>query len=200
MINLTIMSEQTCKGCGLGVQPGYPKCPRCHMPLPRAQTSTSAELSGGTAVDSESSSRSLWIGGGAVAMVVVGILVFSKGDEEATQEEPTEEPVAALVTPTAVPTDTLPVGIDTTVTGSDLATKRLAALQALETQLNGHRLWATVTMDDGSDSVVSVVSGACEEKAMKPTIVEQAAGLQELGISSVLCRAKHGALVFEQSL
>ncbi|MBL4633114.1 MAG: hypothetical protein JKY56_04535, partial [Kofleriaceae bacterium] len=80
---MSLAKEQTCKGCGLSVQLGYPQCPRCKMPLtvtraPLASVTDNTPGQGGTALQSESSPKWLWIAG-AVLIAGIAILVISKG-------------------------------------------------------------------------------------------------------------------------
>jgi hypothetical protein len=202
---VTLSQEQQCKGCGLMVQSGYPRCPRCKMPQAKKGGRAATQLQGGTAVDS-SGNRVTLIAAGALLAVVVMILVAKGGGDsekpvpEAIDEAPATESVVRPATQTTPRPADGEVGFTGVVRETNPAEVRQEALNRLTESLGQKRLWATVSADRGNDSLLIVVSANCKEPGMKPAIGAAAAGLREVGFQSLRCVEKHGALVFEQGL
>lgn len=208
---ITVMSlprEQMCKGCSLVVQPGYPKCPRCKMPLPSVETplataTKSSQVKGGTAIESETSSAVLLIVGGiALAGLIAAVLIIASDSSG-------EKPSDSVAVETAVASENRmqanvrpesPVGISLELEEPGNDEQRRRVLAQLDRDLSDARLWSTVGIVDGEEAVVSVVSSTCEQEDMRPTLLASSESLQKVGFTTVRCLAKHGAQVFELGL
>ena len=186
------------------VQPGYPRCPRCTMPLPENRKRTEA-IAGATTVGQDSQNY-LWIGLGALVLLAVGIGYASigGGNAKATVAEPSAEarslgtaPRAAAAN-TAAPEDDDQVGISLDDAPPTESEKRQNAVSGFEQSLSAGRLWATISVD-GADAL-SLVSGACSDDGMQPAISRASASLKAVGFTTIRCLEKHGAQVFEQGL
>ncbi len=192
-----------CKGCGLLVQPGYPRCPRCTMPLPENKVRAETIAAGGTSVASESH-MSLWLGLGGLVLVVAGVAYasMSGGDTKSGPEPATTEAALELAPDEAATTPQPPsednsigfTGEDEPPTADELRDQAIATLRQM---LQEKRLWSTIS-DDGE--TLSLVSGACSDAAMRPTLTANARSLSEVGFARVRCLEKHGEQVFEQGL
>jgi hypothetical protein len=196
-------NAQICKGCGLEVTPGYPKCPRCRMPLPTVEaplaTATRAsEIQGGTSVDDGGSSWLPW----AIAAVLlaggVAALALLFGGEEESKPAPAE--VAEVATEVPEEEQQAPGVPAPKASEPEKDSAKTEALETLQNNLNGANLWATVTIAGDDDAAVSVRSASCDDAEIRPVLAEAGPGLKSLGFSSVRCLAEHGELIFETEL
>lgn len=205
---MSLPREQTCTGCGLLVQPGYPQCPRCKMALPKVESplataTQTSPVQGGTVLDEGKSPPWLWpLGALLLVGIVVAIISLRKNDKSAvTAPAVATKKAIATKAPVNSPIPTGPaIGIATQPGEPSDAEDRRQALSDLNRALNDARLWATVAVDFEDTSVVSVVSSACEQNDMRPVLQSAAEPLSALGFASIHCVAKHGALVFELQL
>ncbi len=206
---MSLPREQVCKGCSLVVQPGYPKCPRCKMPLPKfeaplATVTKAGQVKGGTSIEEEESGSGMMLVAGGVALVaLIGVvLVVRKDDPKPTldrrdqvrERRGQERDVAPR------PNDDSQIGISTEPEELSPEQQRRAALAELGQSLSEARLWATVGLDPSAEGIISIVSSACEQDEMQPTLLASAAALKEVGFSAIRCVAKAGAQVFELPL
>lgn len=182
------------------VQPGYPKCPRCGMPLPMNQAN-SQKVAGGTAVEPESNSV-LWLGLGALVLVGAAVaFAATRGGDDAQPAERAAAPVAndeGTSPSPSIATSNEDVGIrldEAPPTASELRERAQASFEA---SLVKARLWSTVSVEDGT--VLRLVSGACADENMQPTIAAAAQELAAVGFTAIRCHEKHGEQVFEQGL
>ncbi|MCP4448951.1 MAG: hypothetical protein GY811_27000 [Myxococcales bacterium] len=172
------------------------------MPLPsnRGRRDT---VAGGTAVAQESQT-SLWLGLGALLVVVAGVVYAASSKDDAPQ--PAETASEALVveetdesTATqAVAGDEDEVGISLDEAPATDYEKRTQARANFEEILNEARLWTTITVE--GEAMLSLVSGACLDDAMQPAIARAAESLTDVGFTTIRCLEKHGQQVFEQAL
>lgn len=204
-----VPTHVTCPSCGVAVQVGYPRCPRCHakvaQPASPARTKrpTFREelLAGGTSVADDEGGRLWWVVGGLGGIVVVlAVWLLARGDErpagagaldagteDVTDDEPDEaddDPAPEAPSP---PTGAAPADDD------GLAD----ALRALDDALRTARLWSKVTR---ADDVVVIESSLCDDDEMAPAIDELAADLAAAGAAAVRCVAPHGAVAWERRL
>lgn len=197
-------SGAQCPACGVAVLPGYPNCPRCRASLAQPRAPSAPPAVGGTSVVG-SRSRSLWVAGGAAALIAIVVVV-----RLATGAEPGET-AAAIDAPAALEADDIeadelaildeddaPELVDDDEPAADRG--RIAALEALEDALAARRVWSNVRAADGEDAVVSIQSAACDDRGMGEAIGELRAVLVDAGFRSVRCLARHGSLVFEADL
>lgn len=175
------------------------------MPLPKVEaplaTATKAsQVQGGTAVVAESSRSGALLGLGLFVLVaaLVAVLVF-RDDDSPKSAAQTEEGAEPAPLSEAVPDDQ-PVGIDINEKAPSAEELREAALSQLEEKLNAASLWSTVSVSSSSDSVISVVTGTCEDPDMRPVLAEAAGALRGVGFTALECVAKHGELLFELPL
>lgn len=205
---MSLPREQICKGCSLVVQPGYPKCPRCKMPLPKVEgplaTATKAShVKGGTVLADDESPLMLWVLG-ALLLIGIGVaIVVLLGDDKSAvpaQAVAREDMVAAEGRVNSQISTDPEIGMATQPGEPSDAEERRRALSNLDQTLSDARLWATVSVDSEDANAVSVVSSACEQAEMRPSLQSSAAPLLALGFASIRCVAKHGALVFELKL
>lgn len=202
-------SGAQCPSCGVPIAPGYPRCPRCQASLPQAASPlsqashTSQLVSGGTSVVHRKSTLPWgWIAAGVAAVAVIAGIAIGTGDDDAAQEESAvtvadesvDEPELAPAAAAANPTVSVD-GLDDTA--SDRGAARDDAVIALEDSLSSQRLWSK-TRAEGD--VVVVVSGSCEDPAMRAAIDAQRQALASVGFETLRCVAKHGAPVFELDL
>ncbi len=198
---MAIAREHQCKGCGLLVQPGYPRCPRCTMPLPENRK-RSETVAGATALGQESQT-SLWIGIGALVLVIAVVAYAAMGDDKrpapaaseiAEEDDETEEFESPTVAP---PSESGEVGITIDEMPESESEQRSQALARFEQGLRESRLWSTVS---AQGNTLNLVSGTCSDEGMRPTIGRFSSALSDVGFSKIRCVEKHGALVFEQGL
>lgn len=200
--------EQRCKGCGLMVQSGYPKCPRCKMPQePSAQSKRAAtQVQGGTVVEAGSQRVTLIAAGLLLGVVVLVLTMGNNNDKDvapvadAADVERTDEVVATEVVRSAPTNTDQVVGFSGVEKVADPEVDRKAALRGVANRLGSVRLWATVLADRDSDSLVVVTSSSCAEPAMKSELTKSSALLRKVGFETLQCVEKHGALVFELGL
>ncbi len=206
---MSLAKEQTCKGCGLSVQLGYPQCPRCKMPLPvtRAPLASATDNTpgqGGTALQSESSPKWLWIAG-AVMIAGIMILVVSGGSSSNDKTEAAIE-IDLSDDETPIEDNTQAVAksrfVETPAEASDTKSvnSQREVIAELESLLNQSRLWVTLSVLASSESTLSIVSASCEDAAMKSIIRKSAAKLNSVAFTNVQCFAKHGELLFNEPL
>ena len=189
------------------VQAGYPRCPRCSMPLPE-NVARHETVAGGTAVGQESQ-RSLWLGLAALAVLILGVgYAATRGDDEKPDagdewiaqdpepEEETETPAARAPSNAAGDGEQVGISLDEEGPPSE-AELRAQALKAFERSLSDQRLWST--LEPGPETL-NIISGACRDDAMQPTIAQSAQALKAVGLTTVVCLEKHGAKAFEQGL
>ncbi len=171
------------------------------MPLPENRK-RSETIAGGTAVSHESHA-SLWIGIGALVLVAAGVAFAAMRDDSSETATTTTQPVedeaideAAL--PQEAPVlDTGDVGISLDEAPTSEDEERRQAVASLEQGLSERRLWSTVSVQG---NVLSLVSGACSDEGMRPTISAFASALADAGFTAIRCLEKHGEQVFEQAL
>lgn len=195
----------TCPSCGVDVQVGYPRCPRCHAAVPQAprakrQTFREASVAGGTTLEPAPGGR-----GGLLLLALAGlaaILLFIwLGTRDTASKKPTE-PAAGVVEDEedeeAVDEE---VDDDEGATSADddrpAADQMTAAIRDLDEALRAAQMWSKVARE--GDAVV-VESALCEDKGMWAAIAPLAVQLRDAGASAVRCRAQHGAVVFERDL
>ncbi len=180
------------------VTEGYPRCPRCSMPLPNVR-GRSATVAGGTAIEPEASSGYLWIGLGLLALIVA-LVVYTTLDKDGAKTSERGEPTESRTTPTQQPIADVQkpvVGISASEEPPTALENREQAVAGLERALSADRLWSTLSVEDDT---LKLVSGACADTAMQPTIKKHAASLSSVGLTMIHCVERHGALVFEQTL
>lgn len=184
------------------------------MPLtvaqsPLASTQNGNSGQGGTALQSEGDSNTLLIVG---SIAIAGLLLFllfrggsseSNNEEKALETEQVTEPFPesdVVQAPVSPPLPESSVGIEVVSEDTSGIQKQRAAIAELEGRLNKSRLWSTLSPLAGSDSTLSIVSGSCEDDAMKSTVKSSAVILRDAGYSEVHCFAKHGELLFKERL
>ncbi len=163
----------------------------------------SDKIAGGTAVAQESNTG-LWIGLGALLLVVAGVVYASTRDR--SEKASTTEAASAVVEvtePGQTAAEKSPgpgddeVGISLDEAPPSPSELREQALASFKQSLDKARLWSKLTAEG---STVSLVSGACADQSMQPTIALAAESLAAVGITAIRCLEKHGEQVFEQSL
>ena len=167
------------------------------MPLPENRK-RSETIAGGTAVGQDSHT-SLWLGIGALALVAMGVgFAATRGGEETVPSAPavTDVEEAPLPTETLAP-ETGEIGISLDEDPKSEAEQRREAVANFELGLRDGRLWSTLSVEG---TTLKLVSGACEDKGMRPTISQFSASLAAAGFTGLSCHEKHGAQVFEQGL
>ena len=181
------------------------------MPIAESPLSSTAQRNaggqGGTALQPES--NKLWIIAGVAILTVIAIVVIqarssstneglssSKTQVETEVETDVDENAPIAITPT----EQTPIGIELEQEDTEKIEIQRQAISELTETLKRARLWTTISISTASDSVLSIVSGACEDEAMKPNIQKVAATLKTAEFTTVRCVAKHGALLFELSL
>tara|TARA_R110002096_G_scaffold436038_2_gene665802 strand:+ start:69325 stop:69831 length:507 start_codon:yes stop_codon:yes gene_type:complete len=168
------------------------------MPLPENRK-RSETIAGGTAVGQDSNT-SLWIGIGALALVAIGVgYAATRGGEETA---PAASAVSVEVEEATVPTETRApeageIGFSLDEDPKSDSEQRREAVAAFEQGLRAGRLWSTLSVEG---TTLNLVSGACEDEGMRPTISQFSASLAAAGFTAVSCHEKHGAQVFEQGL
>ena len=179
------------------------------MPLtvtrtPLASIADNTPGQGGTALQSGSSPNWLWIAG-AVLVVGIAILVFSGGSsnddkteaaievDDSDEDAPIEDNTRSVNTTRSAPNE-----IETANT--EVKQSKREVISELESLLNQSRLWVTLSVLATSDSTLSIVSGSCEDAAMKTIIRKSAAKLKAVAFVDVHCFAKHGELLFSETL
>jgi hypothetical protein len=171
------------------------------MPLPENRK-RSETVAGGTAVGQESH-MSLWLGLGALVLVVGAVGYVAMGDDEkpvpsaSATVEADDETLEAARPLKGQPSDNGEVGISLDDAPESEGDQRRQTLASFEQGLSAGRLWSTVTIEG---TTLSLVSGACADESMRPTISKFSATLAEAGFTSIRCLEKHGAQVFEQGL
>lgn len=200
----------TCPGCGVLVAVGYPKCPRCHAPVPQSSRSKRVTfreemIAGGTSLEPPVDATRLWPWLLALALVVgsvVAWLATRSGDSR--EAAPTDSEVL-----TEDEDDDSELAEDGEDDG-DMAARRGApepadptavdlgpAIRALDGALRSARLWSKVTVDD---DVVVIESAQCGDDGIGSVIGDHAADLKAAGARTLRCREPHGAVVFERGL
>lgn len=199
----------TCPSCGVAVQVGYPRCPRCQSPVPappRAKRATARDtLAGGTTVAPEAPRRIGWLVAAGIVLVAgsVGVWLASRSDRPAAgatepdeAEEEEDEGEDEVAEPGGEPE---PAGRrdDPTPTPAGRGAAAAGAVRQLEAALRDDRLWARVSHDA---EVVVIESSLCDDPGMWPAIMAEAATLRAVGLAAVRCTAPHGGVVFERGL
>ncbi len=208
MLAVAETKEDRCKGCGLQMQPGYARCPRCTMPQPASgRPKREATIMGGTAVEG-GANRSTFIALGLLLGVVLIVLIMGRdGEKKSAPELPTRSdletaPRAAVPAQVTQPDTSAPGTIGFVVDESaDKAKDGKKALTIeLQATLSRERFWSTVSVDREQNSRIIVSSGSCREAAMKALLAGNAVKLREAGFTTLRCVEKHGALVYERAL
>lgn len=199
-------TSQPCPSCGISVMVGYVKCPKCHAPMPGGAAGARgrrASLAGGTT--SERDDALPREGGGGGILWVLGVLVLgaavaiwatqcSGGKRTAAPSATVIDEAApeATAPPPAAPELAGPV----TPTPGGAADPSFAA-DALEGELAGERLFATVTV---LGDMLDVRSAFCNEARLGEVIGRHAAELRGAGVTRVRCSETYGTQVFERGL
>jgi hypothetical protein len=190
------MTGPVCPSCGVAVVPGYVRCPKCHKPLPRRQSTV---VEGGTAVESSRKLPMVAIIGlavvGAGIIAYIGLRSSARSAKAAPVATPTEQPVQ----PDQADTQATGGRIDTpTPTTTQVARPDPgAAADALERKLKRQRLWSTVTFEGNR---VDVRSGSCSDPTIRPVLDGAAASLKAAGLTKLRCLEQSGAVVTDRDL
>lgn len=191
------VSSVPCPACGVAVTAGYPRCPRCHAPMPGAgapRGRRDTHQGGGTTVKERPSRWSAAALVVAVVGVVAGVvaLVLTRGAAHHTVAEPTVTPVApppvsarTLDEPAAPPAEVAPVRDPWPV------------LDRLERAAAGERLYLKATARGAS---VELRSSFCGEARVEALVDAALPALRAQGIARVTCVELHGAAVFARTL
>ncbi|MBL8620843.1 MAG: hypothetical protein JNK64_06050 [Myxococcales bacterium] len=191
------MSSVPCPSCGVAVTAGYPRCPRCHAPMPgvgAARGRRDTNQGGGTTVKERPSRWSAAALAVALVAVVAGVvaLVLTRGAAHHTVAEPTVTPVAppplsarTLDEPEAPSPDVAPVRDPWPV------------LDRLERAAASERLYLKATARGAS---VELRSSFCGEARVEALVDAALPALREQGIARVTCVELHGAAVFARTL
>ena len=180
------------------VQVGYARCPRCSMPQPKAPAK--AQPSGGTAIETEGSSKTTLIALALGVLVAAAIVIMLVMGREDSAKAPTEDESVAPPSEVANTAATNDVAAPIIEDSPNSDQTRELALTDLETALKGKRIWSTVTASPESAETVSIVSASCQAEEMKTIIDRHTAPLQAHGFTRAICLERHGGLVFEQDL
>jgi hypothetical protein len=197
----------TCPSCGVDVQVGYPRCPRCHAAVPQAprakrQTFRESNVAGGTSLEPPAAP------GGRTGLLILAlagvaaILLFIwLGTRDTPDRKPTEPAAGVVEDEEDDEEDEEEVDDDEGAAPDDddrpAADQMPAALRDLDEALRAAQMWSKVTREG---DVVVVESALCEDKGMWAAIAPLAVQLRDAGASAVRCRAQHGAVVFEHDL
>lgn len=202
------IGSATCPQCGLGVSPGYPRCPKCHASMP-ATPSLAAEthprqVQGGTSVSSGPGPY-LWIAIAGVVVVAAVVVYLARGSDD---QGTTPSSAAPAVAPASNLEPALPAASAEpdpfATTDSDLATAarddrsaaRSRAAAAVDSALEGARLWGTVAVSGEHLHIHSAYCASITDEHV-------AAGRDGAGavlFESVSCFERHGPLVWERPL
>lgn len=198
----TVPTSVTCAACGVSVPVGYPRCPRCHAPVPQGGRATRQVLrpeGGGTSLAPErGGSGILWalIGTAVVIGIAVGLWLLTRDDEPApaavVEEEAEDLDAAEEVEEEVAGDDALPP-----TAGQAAGERRREAIRALEETLRTEQLWSNVRSDGDT---VTIESSLCDDPAMSPAIGAAVSDLRAAGVSVVECIAPHGGVVFSRTL
>jgi hypothetical protein len=201
------IGSATCPKCGLGVSPGYPKCPKCHAVMPVAPSlgaeTPSHPVQGGTSVSSGPGPY-VWIAVAGVLVVAAVVIYVARGSNEpattsspvpAAAPESTREPALKVAEPEPDPFATTDSDLATTARG-DLTAARTRAVGAVDAALEGARLWGTVTVAGEQLHIHSAYCASITDEHV-------AAGRDGAGtplFETVSCFERHGPLVWERPL
>ncbi|MBK9030532.1 MAG: hypothetical protein IPL61_04200 [Myxococcales bacterium] len=193
------MPTSPCPGCGVAVAAGYPRCPKCHAPMPGVaggRTRRDTNQGGGTTVTARSSRATgvaLVVAGAAVLAAVVALVMTSGSAHRKVATDPRVTAVTPMTSsarriddtaieappPPPAPPEPWPV------------------LDRLERALAAERLYGKVTIRGGA---VEVRSSFCEEARVQALVDGALADLRAVGAATVACVAPHGAVVFRRTL
>lgn len=189
-----------CPACGVGVLPGYVRCPKCHAGLPSRAKRTTAEP-GGTAVVEKGFPVSAVLVAVAVAAAIILVFGFRGSRKQADTPTTAAEiaPEVAVGTPRA--TTPLPqsqaTAVVAPVAAAPAALDPRAAVAALEDMLRRQRLWGRAQI---TGARIDVRSGSCGDPGMKPAIAAEQSTLRGAGLTKLRCLEQSGAVVFERDL
>ena len=201
-----------CPSCGVAVQVGYPKCPKCQTVMPsrrtKRQTFRDENLAGGTSVAPEDTGGS---GGWILALVLLlvggGVAVYFATRGGAKKEEPAAEDQADDDEDEDDTTPAQNEGEEETATpgqparpvkpGATPAQPVKAAVMAVDDALRAERLWAKVSAER---TVLVIESSLCGDPGVKSVISGEADVLRTAGFVSVRCQSPNGQVDFESGL
>jgi hypothetical protein len=205
-----------CPGCGVLVTAGYPRCPKCHAPMPGAPPTTGKMpkqgrfTAGGTSVAVDDERRSvlpLIIGLGILAVAAVVIYVVARGDgkkaaagPDPSAEVETEAEGTAEGEAETSPDD--PAGArggEPEENDRKARVERTRITRALATALRTQRLWSSVDLDPIDDRILIIHSQYCGEEGVQAVLADAKSDLVDSGVTMVRCVEQHGPLVFEQA-
>ncbi len=203
-----IITSVPCPGCGVAVAVGYPRCPKCHAPVPqpaRSRRATAREelIAGGTSVAPEAGGG---YGGlfavGALVLVGIGVMVWMSTrddrparpsvveteDDDGVDDDDADDrrPGVGDDEPIAPPPQPAPAG-----------SALRGAIKDLDDALRGERVWSKVGVDGAS---VVVESALCGDPSMPPILNEHLAALRDAGATALRCQEPHGGVVFATDL
>ncbi len=209
MLSVSESQEERCRGCGLMVQPGYSRCPRCKMPQqgPGSMDAAGRKTQGGTVVESGSNRVTLIALGLLLTVVVAVVLVGRAASSEETDSTRSGTGDAGdLTTDPDLDTSTPPSDDDTSVGFTDddedpvTTSDKELALESIQRELGARRYWSTVTADPETQTIITVSSSSCTDPDMKSLLTNTGPQLLAVGFVTLRCAAKHGGLVFELEL
>jgi hypothetical protein len=206
-----VVTSVPCPACGVAVAVGYPRCPKCHAPVPqprRARRQTAREgLAGGTSVEPERAGLGGWLVIAAVVVAAIGLVVYvaTRDDDRAAPAARDDEGVApgdddgdgAGAVDDEAPTEG-GEGDDEPFRPRTPAGQPLRdAVRALDADLRAERVWSKVVTEG---DVVIVESAMCADAAMPPVLNAHLADLAAGGAVTLRCQEPHGAVVFATDL
>jgi hypothetical protein len=205
-----------CPACGVAVAPGYPRCPKCHAVMPSAAVNRNPRGTNATIrvrSTRPAADKTLWLGGAAIALVVVGFIVIAYRDKAGGTE--LSEAVADDGTE-ADEDDSLAEDLDASDEGDgdgdgdgeregddpdrahDQAVDRL--LESLADELGAARLWSSVSYESDQADVVRVESAFCSDDELYRIVDGNARALRDHGFVRLQCISRHGVLTVDRVL
>lgn len=179
--------------------PGYPRCPKCHAVLPASgRMNRIADGGGGTTaavVVDEPARRWPWYVAGALVLAgAVAVVIIGSGGKAPAAELPDDpvppedvvEPQAGSAAPDEAPPAVLPRTPDAGPVADRLATT-----------MAGLRLYATV---EPIGDTIEIRTAYCADARIAGLVADVTADLRGAGITTVTCRALHGAEAWTRPL
>ena len=189
----------TCPSCGIAVMPGYPRCPKCHAALPASgRMNRIADGGGGTSaavVVDEPARRWPWYVAGVLVLAgAVAVVIIGSGGKKPAAELPddpvTPEDVVEPQPGSAAPDEGPPAVLPRTPDASPVADR-------LATTMAGLRLYATV---EPIGDTIEIRTAYCADARVAGLLADVTADLRTAGITTVTCRALHGAEAWTRPL
>ncbi len=199
---MTEGTSQPCPSCGVNVLIGYTKCPKCHVAMPGAAARVKrASMAGGTTSERIEVIAAAGSGGRVFGVIVLvlgaGLAVWAT---QCRGKSRSAAPLAAPVEtgPRVGSASVEPVATDPGATPTNpTRTDPAYAADALESELAGERLYATI---DVEGDLLHVRSAFCAEVRLGEIVARYAGELRSGGVIRVRCSETHGAQVFERAL